>query len=83
MIGGVEMTCEESDKGTLTTISGTTTDQAGLIGFINALFNLGYIVTRVEQISPDDPIDSEVQSQDENQSQDDRGSGLEGEHTVI
>lgn len=54
MLGADSVRIETSDQGAGTTITGEVIDQASLMGFINALYNMGHAILSVEQLLPDD-----------------------------
>ena len=54
MLGDVLVETEQFEDRCHTTYTAELADQAALLGFINALYNLGYAVISVEQIATDE-----------------------------
>lgn len=54
MVGEVTIETEQSEAELHTSITVELADQASLLGFINALYNLGYAVVSLDQISPEE-----------------------------
>lgn len=54
MLGEVMVETERIETRGQTTYTAEMADQAALLGFINALYNLGYAVISVEQIASDE-----------------------------
>jgi hypothetical protein len=55
MLGDVSMTTDLAESGPCSTFTVETADQATLLGFINALYNLGHAVISMEQLMPETP----------------------------
>lgn len=52
MLGDVTVTIDQTESDVNTTFIVEMVDQSSLLGFINALYNLGHAVISVEQIIP-------------------------------
>lgn len=55
MLGDVTMTNEQAENNPSTTFTVEMADQATLLGFINALYNLGHAVISMELVMPEAP----------------------------
>lgn len=60
MLGDVLMTSEAAENDHSTTITVEMADQATLLGFINALYNMGHAVVSMEQVTPRAPDEPAV-----------------------
>lgn len=65
MIGETEIKSEQLPGGTETTLLVNLSDQASLIGFVNALYNRGYAILSVERLLSEEVDESPEQDQDQ------------------